>query len=482
IGIDIGTTRVKAGVIAADGGVVDYFSRAYPTARRSTGIAEQDARDWNRLIDEALEQFAPHADNVAAIGLCSQVNTHVFVDADLQPLMPAIIWQDTRAVVQAKELDARVSTQQRMTWWGAPMPIDASHALSRMAWVSQTHQDTWQQTRWVLLPKDFCIAHLTGQPITDGLSNIGLTAPDLTYVDGALDLVDGAAERLAPIKPVLGFAGNVSHGPFKGTPIATCTMDAWTGLVGTGGVAKDTAGYLSGTSEILGINSAQVHPTAGVIVFGQAHGVRLHAGPTQSGGASLQWLCNLFATTPVVLMEGVATCDFNRPAPLFLPHLQGERAPLWNPALRGVFANLDHTSGRSDMGRAVLEGVAFSVRQALEALEASAGAEVKIMRGGGGGFQSDIWNQIRANVLGRKVDRVAVKDPGVIGAAGLAACAAGHFHTLEDAFENLAVVDATYVPDAQAHARYEDVYAQYLEAIDANAPINARLSQPPQNG
>ncbi|MEL6921005.1 MAG: FGGY family carbohydrate kinase, partial [Pseudomonadota bacterium] len=163
VGIDVGTTRVKAAVFARDGSIRDYFSGGYETKNPGAGIVEQDAHEWTRLVSKALQSFSRHAKDVAAVGLCSQVNTHVFCDADGQPLAPAIVWQDTRTRDIATKLDARVSHQERMAWWGAPMPIDASHALSRMQWMAQTHPDIWARTGHVLLPKDFCIAHLTGR-------------------------------------------------------------------------------------------------------------------------------------------------------------------------------------------------------------------------------------------------------------------------------------------------------------------------------
>ena len=278
IGIDVGTTSVKASVFAPDGTVLESFSQSYPTDRADMRV-EQDPSHWTRLIDAALAQFDGHG--IAALGLCSQVNTHVFVGADGQALMPAIQWQDARASDIAAELDAQVSEAQKIEWWGAPMPIDASHAMSRMVWVARHRPEIWDKTRYVMLPKDFCMFHLTGVPSTDPLSNIGLVGPDMGYVPGVFDLLPGSAEKMAPLVDATEVAGAVDRGRFKGTPVSSGTMDAWAGLVGAGAGREGRTVYLSGTSEIVGISSQTVTPTPGAIVFPPCSGVRcMRAPPT----------------------------------------------------------------------------------------------------------------------------------------------------------------------------------------------------------
>ena len=256
IGIDVGTTSVKAAVLDSSGTVHSSFVESYLTERTGDTIVEQNPEDWVRLIDKALSSL--ELDQVAAIGLCSQVNTHVFVDADGNALCPAILWKDRRTSGEAAALDAQITVAQKVAWWGAPMPIDASHAISRMAWVAKYRPDIWDKTRWVMLPKDYCILKLTGKVSTDPLSNIGLVDKDLNYLPEVLALVPGAAERMAPLVAITDIAGYVKQGPLKGTPIVSGTMDAWAGLVGTGGAKEHSSIYLSGTSEILGISSTKV--------------------------------------------------------------------------------------------------------------------------------------------------------------------------------------------------------------------------------
>ena len=177
------------------------------------------------------------------------------------------------------------------------MPIDASHAISRMAWVAKYRPDIWDKTRWVMLPKDYFILKLTGKVSTDPLSNIGLVDKNLNYLPEVLALVPGAAERMAPLVAITDIAGYVKQGPLRGTPIVSGTMDAWAGLVGTGGAKEHSSIYLSGTSEILGISSTKVVPTPGAIVFPESHGLRVHAAPTQNGGDAKVWFTQVNGIT-----------------------------------------------------------------------------------------------------------------------------------------------------------------------------------------
>ena len=475
LGIDVGTTSIKAAVITADGHVVARFAERYGTQRPGPNMVEQDPNDWTLLVTAALDAFADF--DIATIGLTSQVNTHVFVDVDGAALMPAILWQDGRASAEAAVLDARVSPDQKQDWWGAPMPIDASNVLSRMAWVAQHRPKVWEATRHVMLPKDYCLFALTGEIATDPLSNIGLVGPDLSYVPGALDLVPGASDRILPLCAPCAVMGTVRHGRHAGTPVVTGTMDAWAGLVGTGGARDKTSVYLSGTSEIMGISSTTIVPTPGAIVFAQCDGIRLHAAPTQAGGDAALWFSQTHGKSLDHMADLVGASSRSAATPLFLPQLEGERAPLWDADLRGAFLGISRASTQADLARAVYEGVAMGARMALEVLNASADVISDTIACGGGGFRSAPWAQIRADVLGVELRVLAAGEPGVLGAATMAAIGTGDFAGFEDAFGAMARFDRTYTPDPAMTARYHDLYALYREAITLNADLGKRISR-----
>lgn len=476
VGIDVGTTSVKATLFDESGAALRTFADPYPTSRPTPGLAEQDPVDWTARVAAALAQLSDGLPEgaVAAVGLTSQVNTHVFVGEDGAPLLRAITWQDGRAGAEAAELDALISAAERIAWWGAPLPIDASHPLARALWLKRHHPDLWARTRWLMAPKDYCILKLTGEVTADPMTAFGLIDQSLAYVPRLLDLVPGVAERLPPLRSFTQSAGRIRSGlPLAGTPMVTGAMDAWAGLIGTGALRDGDCMYLSGTSEIVGLVSSTRHPAAGVVAFPTCEGITMHAGPTQAGGASLAWLSNLTGHAPSELSTLAASSDPHRPTPLFLPHLQGERAPIWDIRARGAFIGLDGSMGPADLARAVFEGVASSVRWLLEALEASAGRPATSFSMAGGGAASDPWCQIRADMLGRPIRRLKTLDAGVLGAAILAGVGAGCFSSIAEAANSLIVTDRLFEPDPSRRERMDFLYGEYRALYAALKPFNA---------
>lgn len=269
--------------------------------------------------------------------------------------------------------------------------MDASHVLSRMAHVARVHPDIWAKTRWVMAPKDYCIFKLTGDVASNPMSSFGVIDQSLAYIPELLALVPGAAQRLPPLRRFAEPSRRIRDGfPCGGAPMATGTMDAWAGILGAGGAADGDAVWLSGTSEAVGLISPVRVPTPGVIAFPACEGITLHAGPTQAGGASVEWLSRLIGCPAAELSSLAGSVKDMRAVPLFLPHLEGERAPLWDINARAVFAGMSASTGPAELARAVLEGVAYSVRLLLESLENSAGFSPPALTLAGGGPVSDV--------------------------------------------------------------------------------------------
>jgi xylulokinase len=240
-------------------------------------------------------------------------------------------------------------------------------------------------------------------------------------------------------------------------------MDAWAGMLGAGAVRQGDAGYLSGTSEVVGIVFQRRVPTPGVIAFPNCEGLTLHAGPTQSGGASVAWLGELLGRSAEEISAFAAKSAPVRPAPIFLPHLQGERASLWDVAARASFAGLDASMGASELSRSVLEGVAYSARLLIEALENSSGVSATRLRHAGGGARSAVWCQIRADVLERSIVRVESLDSGVVGAAILAGTAAGVFASIQQASDRMVRLERTFEPNRALKGYYEEGFGRYTD-------------------
>jgi xylulokinase len=466
LGVDLGTTAIKAGLFDLAGRPLGQASTRYPTQRPAPGLVEQEAQVWWRSIEGVVAEVArlAGADRVAAIGICSQVNTHVFVDARGEPLLPAIVWQDQRAAPFAEGIDRPIDERARDRIWGSATHVDASSPLARVAWCASERPEVLERSRWLLSPKDFCNSKLTGEVASDPASAIGLVDETGDYLPGALALVPGVSELLPPLRAMTSVLGEarVALGPVRpGAPVVVGTMDAWASRYGSGVVAAGQGMEVAGTSEILGLLSDRPGTGPGVVTFPPIDGRWFHAGPTQAGGDALRWWASLQSARVETVLAEAARAPLGSGGLVFLPHLMGERAPLWDAMLRGAFVGISADHGRAHLARAVLEGVAFSARHLLEALEEAAGRPCSALRASGGGADSDLWCQMKADVLGRPLERVAVRSSGVLGAAMLAGAGVGLLEDLDHAASRLAAVERRFEPDPEAHERYRDLYECY---------------------
>jgi xylulokinase len=232
---------------------------------------------------------------------------------------------------------------------------------------------------------------------------------------------------------------------------------------------------VAGTSEIIGALSRESHSTPGVVSFLAVDGNHLHAGPTQAGGAALAWFAELHGRSigDVLRAAGQAKPDIGL---IFLPHLLGERAPLWDSEARGAFIGLSSDCGFPEMSRAVLEGVAYSARHLLEEIDKAAGFEASFLAASGGGAQSDLWCQIKADVLGRTIGRMRVRHTGCLGAALMAASGARLVSNLRDAAAGAARIDREFEPQAD-RGRYDEIYQLYRGIYHALKPIHSSLAE-----
>ncbi|MGD8485470.1 MAG: FGGY-family carbohydrate kinase [Chloroflexota bacterium] len=482
LGFDVGTSAVKAGLLRLDTDEpLMAVSHPYPSTRPWPGWVEQDPEHWLEGMARCWADLQAIAGPVElrSVGVCSQVNTHVFVDEELAPVRPAITWQDTRAAEVAAELDA-AADDRREELWGGPFTIDASFPLARLRWLERAHPRQRSTTRWLLLPKDFCIARLTGEIVTDPLSPVGLVGGDVRYRAGVLELVEGAADLLPPLRAPDEAAGTTAPGNAVGLPgglpVATSTMDAWGSIFGAGLVQPGRALDLAGTSEVVAVASDSATPVPGIVSFPPVGGLMVHAGPTQAGGSALDWVAGLLSCS---VPEALAAAEVasREPQPIvFLPHLDGERAPYWNPDARGVFLGLTTETGPGHLALAVLEGVAHAVRMVLDGCEAAAQREVPAVRLAGGGARSRLWNQLKADAVSRPVEVLATLEAGVLGATLLGMVAAGLGPDVPTLAEDLVHVADRLEPRPSMVSRMDDLHGVYAAGYRALEPLFARLS------
>jgi len=505
VGVDVGTTVVKVGLIDLDGEPISIVSESYATRRPRPGWVEQDPGAWLKAIENGIYRATGVAPNVevVGIGICSQVNTHVFLDDQNRPIMPAIVWQDQRAAEVAKEIQREALESNGSDSEFSRLNVDSSSVLSRLGWLRQESPQLYDACRWVLSPKDFCVAALTGEVYSDPLSSIGIVDDRGDYVEGILRLVEGAWERMPQLVSPTFVAGEskASFGPLSaGVPVVVGTMDAWGSRYGSGVVGLGAGMEISGTSEIVGMVSDKAVAGYGVVSFPPLAGNWFHAGPTQAGGDAVRWLTNQI---------GVSLSDVERMAAgvppgagglIFFPHLMGERAPIWDSDLRGSFYGLSADTTRNELVRSVLEGVAFLVRELLEAVEGAGQMRCASLRASGGGSRNDLWCQIKADVTGKTIERVATSSSGVLGAAIVAGTGIGVFRSdapnegpfpevdkgnqvisglrdVEKISSRVVRTDREFCPNQKDQGIYDELYEIYRRGDECMQPMSKLLKE-----
>ena len=474
MGLDVGTTAVKGLVLNLNG--EELFSRrlTYPTCSPRSNWAEQDPDNWlgciSTIIYEAVKQI--DVNKLCGVGICSQVNTHVFVGRNGNPLRHAITWQDQRCA------EVALSLEQKARENNLDIGIDASSLLSRAEWLKRNEPNIWKETRWILSPKDYCVMKLTGQVTSDGLSSVGLVKDSDNYDDGVITLVDGLAKRLPGLKPITNIVGDcIDRALPLNCPLVTGTMDAWASIYGSGLSEHGQGFQISGTSEVLGLLSAECYPTPGVVSFPPVDNLYLHAGPTQAGGDALKWLSQAMdEDIDTVINEANLRAPLRVPL-VFLPYLMGERAPLWDATARGTFCGLTKSHTRADMTLAVFEGVGFSARHLTEELEKAAGFSCERLRLSGGAAHIDLWCQIKANTMGRTLERLENINTSPIGSALMAMVGIGAYDSMQDAMVSAIRVEKTFEPDASTRDWYDTLYSIYRDTYDNLISVFSSLSK-----
>ena len=359
------------------------------------------------------------------------------------------------------------------------MTLDATFLPARAVWLASHTPEAWARARWILSPKDYINARLTGRVATDRLTSVRLVnGAGTAYLDEVLALVDGLARRLPPLRDPVDSLGPAAGDGLRcaGAPVVVGTMDAFGSVFGSGLTVPGRGMVSCGTSLVVAGSSAVVSGrAAGVVAFPPVQGTFVHAGPTQAGGDALRW----WSDTAALRIEDVIAEADRAPAGssgvVFTPHLAGERAPLWDSAVRGLFLGLGSDTTRPDLSRAVLEGVAMSARQVLTAVETAGGGPLETVRFCGGGARSDLWARIHADILRRPVERLAVPDAGVLGAAQLGAVGAGTYPDIRAASESTVRSERLVEPDARTAEMLEPLFGVYTASYAALRDVHDRL-------
>ncbi|WP_428391706.1 xylulokinase [Lichenicoccus sp.] len=435
IGIDIGTSSVKAVMIDRGQTVLATASQVLSVSRPHPGHSEQDPLAWWEATQQVLARLAadqPEAMRaVAGIGLSGQQHGAVLLDAEQAVLRPAILWNDTRSQVECGELEAALP-ELRQIIGNVLMP---GFTAPKLRWVAKHEPRLFAQVRRVLLPKDYVRLRLTGEAVSDMSDASGTGWLDVARRDWSdAALAATGLDRSHMPRLVEGIAeSGIMHGELAskfgmhgGVVVAGGAGDNAAAACGIGAVAPGSAFVSLGTSGVLFATTERFAPNTGSGVHAFCHAVpaRWHQmGVILSATDSLEWLARLLHSDAASLVAALGETVAAPSPALFAPYLAGERTPHNHGSLRGGFAGLGHEADSKVLTLAVLEGVAFAFRDCLAALEA-AGTRIERVWGVGGGARSRLWLRIMASVLRLPVDLPArAESGGAFGAARLALCA-----------------------------------------------------------
>lgn len=472
LGIDVGTQGLKGVAIDPDGRAVWQDTIPYPTQTPRPGWNEQDPRDWERALITLLERADAAGLRFGAIGLSGQMHSGVFSDESGEPLHPAILWSDTRGGELASELVRDIGEEALWERFGN-YPL-VNYTLIKCLWLQRHEPEVWRRVRHLQVAKDWLRARMTGAyagEVADASGTYLLSVRERRWDVGWIEARDIDPEWLGPVYESGHVTGVNRLGPqaYHDVPVVAGAGDQPASAVGTGVVASDMLGISLGTSGVVfwPRDRFQAPPHASIHAFCHALADRWYwMGVTQAAAYSLTWLHQQIG-------RGQSFADLSAEAEaappgsdalIFLPYLNGERAPIANPDARGVWLGLSSAHGRSHLIRSVLEGVAMSLYDVVLTM---AGAELPArIVATGGGIKSALWAQILADVIGRPID--IVEDPGsAVGAARLAQASddPSVLNRLEP------IVSRTVDPDQGRIALYEDAFLRYRETYRRVAPL-----------
>ncbi|WP_368894909.1 xylulokinase [Proteus mirabilis] len=467
LGLDLGTSSVKAIIMNEQGDVVASHSIPLTLSRPHPQWSEQDPQAWWQATDEAIKQLSrtQPMEQIQAIGLSGQMHGAVLLDAQQNILRPAILWNDGRSVKQCLRL-AKQYPQFKEITGNLVMP---GFTAPKLQWVAENEAEIFYQIAHVLLPKDFLRWKMSGNFASDMSDAAGTLWLDMQKRDWSDELL--AATGLSRCQMPTLFEGNQITGyllpeiakkwQMKQVPIIAGGGDNAAGAIGVG-VYQPGQGMLSlGTSGVYFVVSEKFLQNSDNAVHSFCHALpqTWHLMSVILSAAScLDWVCQLTGISDVgAMFKEIEQHAHSDSSLLFLPYLSGERTPYNNADAKGVFWGLTHQHQRADLCRAVLEGVSFALRQGIEVAD-KAGQHADNITLIGGGARSEYWRQLLADITGKTLDYRQGGDVGpALGAARLAQLAINPAH-LSQIILSQPKLETRHVPNLEKHKAYQDKY------------------------
>jgi xylulokinase len=458
LAVDVGTSGVKVGIVGLDGDLIAFAQRSYPLIEGGQpGWVEQDAAVWWSEARDAIREAVAASRGTTLVGACigGQGPSLVAIDERGEPLAHALIWMDRRAEPERQRIASRLGQE-----------LSPYSAVPKAAWIREHWPEVYARTSWFLQSWDFIAYRLTGVAVASSFRGSTVFPPE---VIAAADLDPARFPR----EIVMGECGGTLRpeaardlGLPQGIPVAGGVNDSTATVIGAGVLRKGHALDLGGTSgglaliwdAPLGENGLTAYPAP-------APGLYVCGGPLAAAGRSLPWFMSAAGYEPGDFEKVESDAGGVPPGAdglVFLPYLAGERTPVWDDRARGVLFGLSERHTRAHLARAVLEGVAFSLRHIADVLRASGGV-IGELRVTGGQANVTVWNRIKADVIGAPVVVPTVTEGAIIGEAILAAAGAGRAPDALTASASFVRVAARLEPDPATARAYDVAYATYRE-------------------
>lgn len=478
IGIDLGTSAVKLLLMEANGKISNIVSKEYPLYFPNPGWSEQKPEDWWEAVKAGLKELTEGFDKsqIGGISFGGQMHGLVILDKDDNVIRPAILWNDGRTQEETDYLN-NVIGKDKLSEYTANIAFTGFTA-PKVLWVKNKEPENFAKITKIMLPKDYIAYKLSGSFCTDVSDASGMLLFDVKNKCWSKEMMDicGVKEsQMAKIYESYEVVGTIKEDVaaelgFPATvKIAAGAGDNAAAAVGTGTVGKQADGTANcnislGTSGTIFISSEKfgVDENNALHSFAHADG-KYHLMGCMLSAASCNkwWMEEILKTTEFAAEQQAITDDkLGNNHVYFLPYLMGERSPHNDANARGTFIGMSMDSSRADMYQAVLEGVAFAIRDSFEVAK-SLGIDIKASKICGGGAKSPLWKKIFANVLNIRLDLIESEEGPGYGGAILAAVACGEYASVEDAAQKLVKVVGSVEPDAEIAARYEERYNKF---------------------
>ena len=481
IGIDLGTSAVKLLLMDEKGKIHNIVSKEYPLYFPHPGWSEQDPQDWYEQTMLGLAELIQNADKsqIAGISFGGQMHGLVILDKEDQVIRPAILWNDGRTFEECDYLN-EVIGKEKLSEYTANISFTGFTA-PKILWVKNKEPENFAKIEKIMLPKDYLAYKLTGVHCTDVSDASGMLLFDVKnrcWSREMCEICHVKEEQLAACYESYEAVGKVlpeiadALGISRDVIVAAGAGDNAAAAVGTGTVGDGMCNISLGTSGTIFISSKQfgVDQYNALHSFAHADGSYHLMGCMLSAASCNKWWMDDILGTKEYALEQAQIQKLGENHVYFLPYLMGERSPHNNPNARGTFIGMTMDTTRADMTQAVLEGVAFALRDSLEVAK-SLGIEIARTKICGGGAKSPLWKKIIANVLNLKVDVIESEEGPGYGAAMLAAVACGEYADVEEIAKQFVKVVDTIEPDEDLAAKYEARYQQFKQIYPYCKPI-----------